>query len=127
MEIQKDKYFVLYDGDCGLCNYWVQWIMKRDKKNIFLYESLQSEFGQSFLSERGLNLKEFNTLYLWKPQVFYLKKSQAIREIASLLGGKYWVMAKLFFLPTYLGDWIYDIISKNRKKIDSQFCEVKLK
>jgi predicted DCC family thiol-disulfide oxidoreductase YuxK len=83
------KHIVFFDGDCGVCNFWVQWILKRDKKDRFLFASLQSDFGQQFLTERKLNTEVFNTLYLWKPNHYYLEKSKAVLQIAHLLGGIY--------------------------------------
>lgn len=83
------KHIVFFDGDCGVCNFWVQWILKRDHNNRFLFASLQSDFGQTFLSERKLNTEVFNTLYLWKPNHYYLEKSNAVLQIANILGGIY--------------------------------------
>ena len=51
--LDTTKYFVLYDGECGFCNFWVHWILKKDTKNNFLFASLQSDFGQQFLNERN--------------------------------------------------------------------------
>jgi hypothetical protein len=31
----KRKILYFYDGDCGFCNFWVQWILKNDKKDNF--------------------------------------------------------------------------------------------
>ena len=87
--IKKDKLYVFYDGDCGFCNFWVQWILNNDKKDKFLFASLQGNFGQIFLKERNLETKNFNTIYLWKPEDYYLEKSSAIIKIAENLGGKY--------------------------------------
>ena len=66
----KDKFIVFYDGECGFCNHWVQWILEKDTKDKFLFSSLQSEFGQKFLNDRNLPNEIFDTLYLWKPQNF---------------------------------------------------------
>lgn len=74
----EGKHIVFFDGDCGVCNFWVQWILERDTKDKFLFASLQSKYGQKFLSERGLDTKQFNTIYLWKPDDYYLIKSKAI-------------------------------------------------
>ena len=49
----SSKYYVFYDGDCGLCNYWVQWILKNDHQKQFLFSALQSEFSQKFLKDNG--------------------------------------------------------------------------
>ncbi len=121
-EIHAEKYYVFYDGDCGFCNHWVQWILKNDKKDLFLFAALQSEFGQIFLKERNLENKNFNTIYLWKPNSFYLTKSQSITKIAKLLGGKYGVLATLNLFPAFLSDTIYDQIAKRRLKLATQNC-----
>ncbi|MDV7697445.1 DUF393 domain-containing protein [Chryseobacterium soli] len=118
----KDKYIVFFDGDCGVCNFWVQWILERDKKDYFMFASLQSDFGQKFLSERRLETKEFNTMYLWKPKEYYLIKSRAILQIASLLGGIYKLSGIGKLLPVFLSDKAYDVVSRNRMKLANQKC-----
>jgi len=118
----KDKNVVFFDGECGFCNFWVQWILERDRKNKFLFASLQSDFGQKFLSERGLETKEFNTLYLLKCDGQYLMKSRAVMKIAQLLGGIYSLLKIGSLLPTSLSDKLYDLVSRNRMKISAQKC-----
>ncbi|WP_259135170.1 thiol-disulfide oxidoreductase DCC family protein [Chryseobacterium ginsenosidimutans] len=113
---------VFFDGDCGVCNFWVQWILERDKKDQFMFASLQSDFGQKFLSERGLDTKVFNTMYLWKPKQYYHIKSRAILHIASLLGGIYTLAVIGRIIPKFLSDGVYDIISRNRMKLANQKC-----
>jgi len=118
----QNKHIVFFDGDCGVCNFWVQWILERDKKDQFMFASLQSEFGQEFLSERGLNTKVFNTMYLWKPNKYYLEKSAAVLKIADLLGGIYKLSAIGKIIPKILSNKIYDKVSENRMKLANQKC-----
>ena len=118
----KDKHIVFFDGECGVCNFWVQWILERDRNDQFMFASLQSEFGQKFLSERGLETKQFNTMYLWKPNSYYLIKSLAVLKIADLLGGIYKLSVVGKLMPTFLSDKIYDKISENRMKLSAQKC-----
>jgi len=120
--MDTSKYYVFYDGDCGFCNHWVQWILKNDKKDLFRFAALQSEFGQHFLKERGLENKDLNTLYLWKPEEFYLIKSQAITKIAKLLGGRYALLGSLNIFPKIVSDKIYDQIAARRLKLATQNC-----
>lgn len=87
-----------------------------------MFASLQSEFGQQFLSERGLNTQEFNTMYLWKPGRYYLIKSQAVLAIANILGGIYKLSAVGKILPSFIRDKAYDMISRNRMKLANQKC-----
>lgn len=118
----KDKFIVFYDGECGFCNHWVQWILERDKKDKFLFSSLQSEFGQKFLNDRNLPNKVFDTLYLWKPESFYLSKYQAILRIASELGGVYSLANIGKILPDFIGNQFYNLVSRNRKKLAENQC-----
>ena len=122
--VDSTKYYVFYDGECGFCDFWVHWILKKDAKNNFLFASLQSDFGQQFLSERNLELKNLDTLYLWKPERFYLQKSQAVFKITEIIGGTYKLISYLKFLPTALGDFFYDRVAANRKKLASEACEI---
>lgn len=87
-----------------------------------MFASLQSEFGQQFLSERGLDTKEFNTMYLWKPGRYYLIKSRAVLKIADLLGGIYKLSVIGKIMPRFVSDTIYDTISRNRMKLANQKC-----
>lgn len=118
----EQKHIVFFDGECGVCNFWVQWILERDKNDNFLFASLQSDFGQNFLSERSLDTKVFNTMYLWKPNEYYLIKSKAVLKIANLLGGIYKLSWLGKIVPTFLSDKMYDVVSKNRMKLANQKC-----
>ncbi|MEC5393918.1 thiol-disulfide oxidoreductase DCC family protein [Bergeyella sp. RCAD1439] len=120
--VEESKYYVFYDGDCGFCNRWVRWILKHDRKAVFRFASLQSDFGRSFLKERGLEMNHLDTLYLWKPKAFYLKKSQAVSKIALLLGGRYALLSRLNVFPVMVGDWLYDRIAERRKSLGSTIC-----
>lgn len=124
MNVDTTKYYVFYDGECGFCNFWVHWILKKDLKNNFLFASLQSDFGQQFLGERNLELKDLDTLYLWKPEKYYLQKSQAVFKISELIGGTYKLLSYLRFLPTGLTDFFYDRVAANRKKLAAGACEI---
>lgn len=121
-EIWEQKHIVFFDGECGVCNFWIQWILERDRKDQFMFASLQSDFGQKFLSERGLETKQFNTLYLWKPHQYYLIKSKAVLKIANLLGGIYNISVIGKLMPTFISDKIYNKISENRMKLSAQKC-----
>ena len=120
----ESKYYVFYDGDCGFCNFWVNWILKNDSENQFLFSSLQSGFGQKFLKERGLKTNQFNTLYLWKPNSFYLIKSKAVFKITQILGGWKSAISVFRIFPSFLTDKIYDEVAKRRHSFAKNSCEI---
>lgn len=122
--IDSNKYYLFYDGECKFCNRWVNYILENDKKNQFRFSPLQSNFSQKFLSERNLNTNDFDTIYLWKPNSFYLTKSEAIFKIAKLVGGRLSILGFGSMLPTFLTDMIYNIVSKNRTKLAAHNCRI---
>ncbi len=107
---------ILFDGDCGLCNKSVQFIIKNDSKNIFHYASLQSNFGQNFLKERKLNREKFNTfIYFEKGIAYYTKSTATIYVLKELnLWGKI-IFYTTIWIPKFIRDFVYDIVAKNRK------------
>lgn len=113
---------VLYDGDCGFCNFWVKWILKRDQKKIFSFAALQGEYGQQFLMKNQLNTQHFDTLYVIENDSRFYSQLDAVIYIASQLGGIYTFAKILKLLPLSLRNKLYQTVSKNRKKIMQDQC-----
>jgi predicted DCC family thiol-disulfide oxidoreductase YuxK len=107
---------ILFDGVCNFCNYWVNFIIQRDRENIFKFAALQSEKGIELLEKFNLSKNNFDSFILITQNKIY-KKSQAAFEIAKQLNGWTKVFAPLRFLPGVLTDFIYDLIAKNRYKL----------
>ncbi|UJH91622.1 thiol-disulfide oxidoreductase DCC family protein [Antarcticibacterium sp. 1MA-6-2] len=112
-----NKKIILFDGVCNLCNNFVNFIIERDKKDVFRFASLQSETGRKLTSERGIEVEEaMNSVILIEPGVAYYQKSAAVLEISKHLSGGYSSLRFFSFLPESFRDSIYDIVAKNRYK-----------
>lgn len=119
------RYNILfYDGDCGFCNSWVQWVLKNDRKDQFRFAALQSEMGQRFLKERGMKTHDFDTVVLWKPSEYYVLKSEAILKTAQLMGGKYHLLRIGKIFPKSFSDLVYNWIARRRKTLKPIACEI---
>lgn len=105
---------VLFDGVCNLCNGAVQWLIKRDKKKVLRYASLQSEYGAEFLKEAKLPVETDSIILVCGNEV--LTESAAIIKIAQLLGFPYNLAAAGKCLPPGWRNVIYRWIAKNRYK-----------
>lgn len=114
--IEKGKKIILFDGVCNLCNASINFVIKRDKKDLFRYASLQSEVGQKLISERNIDIKNIDSILLIDPSVAYYHKSTAALHIAKQLSGFYPFLSVLIILPRFFRDWIYDIVARNRYK-----------
>ncbi|MEE9610855.1 MAG: DUF393 domain-containing protein, partial [Desulfatiglandales bacterium] len=57
----KNYSIILFDGDCNLCTWSVQFIIKRDPQGRFRFASMQSPTGQRLLKDCGLNPETTDT------------------------------------------------------------------
>ena len=112
--MEDGKKIILFDGVCNLCNGVVQFIIKRDKKDVFRYAALQSAIGQQLVEERNIDTAKVDSIILVEPGLAYYIKSDAALEITGDLGGL-WPLFKVFkWVPTSLRNWLYDTIARNR-------------
>jgi len=112
---------VLYDGVCGLCNHLVQFILKRDQHNRFLFASLQSEFATTLLKRHGADARDLDTFYVvidhGKPSERVLMRSDAILHVVKTLGGV-WTLASVGrILPRVIRDAMYRLVARNRYRV----------
>ena len=107
---------VLFDGVCNLCNGSVQFIIKRDKAGKFLFAALQSQYGQAQLDQLGISSTSLQSIVLIKGDQFY-QRSNAVLEIAKMLGGLWSLLYVFKIVPAFVRDWIYNGIANNRYKL----------
>lgn len=112
---------ILFDGVCNLCNGTVVFIIKRDKRNVFKFATLQSEVAHDLLIPFSSNEKNqessnaLDSIILLENGKKHTKSSAALR-IAKHLSGAYPLLYGLMIIPKFLRDWGYSIIAKNRYK-----------
>ena len=128
MEVDtQGKKIILFDGICGLCNGFVQIVLKNDAKGYFSFATQQSDFGQQMLKKNNLQSVTLDTVVLVDEErhTFYLK-SDAVREVFIKLDGA-WPLLKIFFyVPKFLRDFIYDVVAAGRYRIFGKYdsCEI---
>ncbi|MEO9484088.1 MAG: DCC1-like thiol-disulfide oxidoreductase family protein [Ekhidna sp.] len=109
------KPVILFDGVCNLCNTSVQFVIDRDKKDQFLFASLQSSYAKEVLPESLSDSDALQSIVLISKDKIITKSSAALTVAKSLSG--LWPMMYLFMIvPRFVRDWIYDIVAKNRYK-----------
>jgi len=98
---------------CNLCSRSVQFILKRDRRGIFRFASLQSPTGQSFLQRSGLPTDVLNSFVLLDNNKTYTRSSGALRVVKKL--GFPWSILYIFWIiPGPVRDRIYDWVARNR-------------
>lgn len=105
---------IFYDGVCGLCDKFVQWMLKQDPEGIFMFAPLQ---GQTATQTLGTNLhNELKSIVFYdqKKRKAY-KRSTAVVRILFGLGGLWKILGILLWLiPLPLRNLGYDLVAANR-------------
>lgn len=123
--LPADKKVILFDGVCNFCNFWVNFIIDRDKKDLFRFASLQSEFGQYVFRQLKLSEYDFDTFVLIEGKNFFIKSTAALK-VTKDINGWLKVLYPSILLPKFLRDSVYNLIAKNRYKIfgKSDTCRI---
>lgn len=115
------KHLILYDGVCGLCNRFIQLILKQDHVNTFRFASLQSSIARKILSKFGHDADDLDTFYV---VTSYGTENEGLKYraggglfVLSQLGGLWKLSRVLKFLPLPVLNWGYDLIASNRYRI----------
>ena len=104
---------VFFDGTCNLCNKLINFLIRKDRKGILYFTSLQGKTANAKLNEADLvNLK---TIVYLKDNRTYVK-SNAIIRILFDVGGIWKTFIVFWIIPKFIRDHIYDIISRHRYK-----------
>jgi|SRR5690625_4098765 len=117
MSTPIDSYIILFDGVCNLCNGFVQFVIKRDKKARFQFASLQSPVAERLLESYQLSTKSMESVILiHKNKNKVWTESSAVLRIHRKLSGLYPFLYVFIIIPKGIRDFFYRQISKNRYK-----------
>lgn len=102
---------IFFDGVCGLCNYFIDFVLKHDKRHIFSFAPLQGKTARELLSSK--------TVESMGSIIFYLngetyEKSEGCFRIFNTLGGIWRFFSVFKIVPRFLRDFIYDVIARHR-------------
>ncbi len=131
---------LFFDGLCGLCNRFVDFMLKADNRNRFLYAPLQGETARRLLwmdgeagdhqandpppggpqggsqggpETGGLQADGPRSFIFLEKDAFY-EQSNAVLLAMRRLGGGWRLIAVLYVFPRPLRDFVYRIIARNR-------------
>lgn len=104
---------MLFDGVCNICNRSVQFIIKRDKKNVFRFASLQGKTGQALLQKFNKPASQFNSFILVEDDRIYTHSTGALR-MTRHLGGAWPLLYAFIIVPPFIRNAVYNLIARNR-------------
>lgn len=105
---------LFFDGHCNLCNGAVQWFLKRDKKEVLRFASLQSDLAQQLLPPAGVDPNKLDSLAFYTDGKAYTHSEGALRA-GKLLESWYAPVAGLgLMFPGFLRNGVYNFIARHR-------------
>lgn len=110
-----NSYLILFDDMCNFCNFWVDFIIDRDRNKHFRFASLHSNVAQKILKEKNLDLLNSDTIVLVLNDIVFTKSSAAL-HIAKRLDGIWKLVYVFSIVPKPMRDLVYDLIARNRYK-----------
>jgi predicted DCC family thiol-disulfide oxidoreductase YuxK len=115
-DAMSSQRIILFDGVCNLCNGFIRFLLKRDRKDVFLFGSLQSEQGQALVNSLTPASADLTTIVFIDGATVHTE-SEAILEIARRLGGVWGVAWWLRFIPRSVRDATYRFIARHRYRV----------
>ena len=113
--MNSEKPIILFDGVCNLCNNAVQFVIKHDSADKFMFAALQSATGQQLLQEYNLPTAGFNSFVLIQNGEVFLKSTAAL-QVAKQLTGPVKFLYGFIIVPPFIRNGVYTFIAKNRYK-----------
>lgn len=104
---------ILFDGVCNLCNGFVQFVIRYDRREHFRLAALQSAAGRRALHHIHAANYRLDSVVLIENGKIYLRSTAALK-ILRRLGGLWPLAYAAILLPAFLRDAIYVVVAKNR-------------
>ena len=106
---------LFFDGVCGLCNKFIDFLLRRKNIKRLRFSPLQGETAKQALP---YSLREsLSTVVLFDGENIYVK-SAAVLKIFRVLGGGWAILAFLaYIVPRFIRDYFYEKIAENRYRV----------
>ena len=114
IDLPENKKLILFDGVCNLCNSSIQYVLKYDKKDIFMFAPLQGSVAQQIIQQYQIDTDKTDSILLYSPDNGVVYKSTAALKVASHLGFPRNVLSVFLIVPAFIRNWVYDYIARNR-------------
>jgi predicted DCC family thiol-disulfide oxidoreductase YuxK len=104
---------VVFDAQCLLCNGWVRFLLRHDRRRTLRFASIQGEHGRRLLAEHGLQVDRLQTLLLVDGAHSW-QHTDAIFRVLHALGGAWRLAWVAWLLPGFVRDPLYRWLARNR-------------
>lgn len=112
---------IVFDGVCVLCNGWVRFLLRRDRRRRYRFAAMQGVAGRALLARNGLDPDDPLSFLLIEydrdPSPRVSTDSLAIVRVLSGLGGAWRVVRLALLLPSRVRDPAYRLLARHRYRL----------
>lgn len=105
------KPIIFFDGVCGLCHRFIQFVFAKDRQKLFLVSPLQGKEAAKRLSEGDVN--ELRSVVLLQNGNYY-RASDAVIRILFAFGGLWKAAIVLLVIPKSIREAVYNFVAARR-------------
>lgn len=116
---------ILYDGQCGLCNRTVRWLVSIDRDRRFRYASLQGELGTRLRAERD-DIPDGLDSFVYLHEGAARLRSSAFVHAARRFPYPWKALSWLWIVPWFLRDLVYRLIARIRYRVWGHYDECRI-
>lgn len=102
---------VYFDGYCNVCNRFVDFLIRRDRRRVLRFASLQSSTAEKRLPADYSS--DLDTMVFEEDGVISDMSTAAVKSVAAL-GGIYSLIRVFLLVPRVVRDWVYRWIANHR-------------
>ncbi len=110
------RFTLLFDGTCKFCNGSVRFIMKRDRRERFVFIPSQSPEGQLIMGKHGFSGPTPGSMILIDGDKVF-SRSTASLEIARRLDGIWPLLYAFILIPRPMRDAVYKWFAARRHRL----------
>ncbi|MEL6389466.1 MAG: DCC1-like thiol-disulfide oxidoreductase family protein [Bacteroidota bacterium] len=123
IQLSFQRPVILYDGVCNLCEAFVTFLKKRDKKGLLVFYPLQHDAAIKAVTQLELS-KDLDTVVLLRQGVYYLH-SDVLFQLIPFLNGPWKAVKLLSIFPRGFRDTVYRWIAARRHRLfgKKEYCE----
>lgn len=106
------KYFnkiIVFDGQCLICNSFYKWVLRNDKKNVFMFTNIQSKF---YSENSNIDKSKDSIIVITKNKILY--DCDAIVYILKITKTQLVIRFIISIFPRFISNFFYQIIARNR-------------
>lgn len=119
LSIHKNEFIVFYDGECTICNGFLKFISRFNLPNEMRIFEIQSVRFKELVKDTS-SLSGIESMVIVE-SIDHIEKKISIKAsgiawVLSRISGWFWLIRLFYNVFPFVGNYIYDLVVKTRKK-----------